>query len=221
MGWVEIVGAVAVDRDGNLYIAGGNRIRLVTPSGIITTIAGSFDFGSGGDGGLATLATLGLPTAVTADASGNVYIADTNNHRIRKATLNVPAQLDLVSGNNQTGAAGTTLPDPLVVQLTGTAGAPVFGVPVVYAVTSGDATLSATNTNTSLDGTAGIAVTLGAMLGTITVSASVANLPAAVFTLTAVEKAGTGQQPGNASGGSRTRSRAISYLLECQLCLIP
>jgi hypothetical protein len=88
--------AVALDRHGNLYIAdsGNNRIRMVNAkTGIITTVAGD---GSpdcdpktkancyGGDGGPATSAQLWLPFGVALDQSGNFYIADTNNNRIRK-----------------------------------------------------------------------------------------------------------------------------------------
>lgn len=76
---------VAVDTTGNIYIADShnNRIRKVT-SGTITTIAGTGAAGFFGDGGAATSAALNLPTALAVDAAGNLYIADTNNHRIRK-----------------------------------------------------------------------------------------------------------------------------------------
>jgi sugar lactone lactonase YvrE len=78
---------IAVDTAGNVYIADthNNRIRKVI-SGTITTIAGTGAAGFSGDGGAATSATLNLPTAVAVDAAGNLYIADTNNHRIRKIT---------------------------------------------------------------------------------------------------------------------------------------
>ena len=77
---------VVVDGTGNLYIAvGGNqRIRRVDTTGTITTVAGSGQFGYGGDGGPATAARLYFPEGVAVDSSGNVYIADTRNHRIRK-----------------------------------------------------------------------------------------------------------------------------------------
>ena len=76
---------VAVDRSGNVYIAdtNNNRIRRVTPDGIITTFAGG-KWGLGGDGGPAAEAAMDYPKDVTVDAVGNVYIADTDNHRIRK-----------------------------------------------------------------------------------------------------------------------------------------
>ncbi len=81
---------VTVDDSGNLYIAdfGNNRIRKIDPSGTITTIAGSGTAGDSGDGSAATKAQLRNPTGVTTDSSDNLYIADSNNHKIRKVTPN-------------------------------------------------------------------------------------------------------------------------------------
>src|SRR5919202_4319108 len=77
---------VAVDDNNTLYIADRNnhRIRKVSSSGIITTVAGTGDGGYAGDGGQGISAQLNSPTGVTVDGSGNLYIADTRNHRIRK-----------------------------------------------------------------------------------------------------------------------------------------
>ena len=74
---------LALDAAGNLYVAdqGNNRIRRITPAGVISTVAGG---GSGGDGALATDAGLGAPGGVAVDRSGNLYIADTNASRVRK-----------------------------------------------------------------------------------------------------------------------------------------
>jgi sugar lactone lactonase YvrE len=83
---------IAVDNQGNLFIAdtANFRIRKVTPSGVISTVAGTGVRGFSGDGGPATSAQLGLnsthSSGVTVDAAGNLYIADTNNFRIRKVT---------------------------------------------------------------------------------------------------------------------------------------
>ncbi len=79
---------VAVDSDGNLFIAdqGNNRIRKVTPGGIISTVAGTGTNGFSGDGGAATAAQLNRPAGVAVDAGGNLFIADFNNHRIRKVS---------------------------------------------------------------------------------------------------------------------------------------
>ena len=78
---------VAIDGAGNIYIAdtGNNVIRKITvATGIIDTVAGDGTAGFKGDGGKATLAELSGPVGVTVDASGNIYIADTANQRIRK-----------------------------------------------------------------------------------------------------------------------------------------
>ena len=81
------VGAVSVDDSGNVYIAdaGNNRIRRVNKSnGVIYTIAGDGTAGFSGDGGPATSAAIHTPSGVIKDASGEVYIGDYGNNRIRK-----------------------------------------------------------------------------------------------------------------------------------------
>ena len=77
---------VAVNAAGNLFIADENnhRIRRVDSSGIITTIAGTGERGFSGDGGPAVQAQLNSPGGVAVDEDGNLYIADTENNRIRK-----------------------------------------------------------------------------------------------------------------------------------------
>ena len=79
--------AVAVDAAGNIYIADSynNRLRKVTPDGIINTVAGAnaASLSSSGDGGPATSAQLGIPHGVVVDAAGNLYIAD---GRLQKVT---------------------------------------------------------------------------------------------------------------------------------------
>ncbi len=79
---------VTTDANGNVYIAdrGNHVIRKVTPAGVITTFAGTGQLGFSGDGGPATAATFNEPTGLAFDATGNLYSADTNNHRIRKIT---------------------------------------------------------------------------------------------------------------------------------------
>jgi hypothetical protein len=81
---------IAIDGSGNIYIAdqANQRIRKVTAStGVITTIAGTGTAGFSGDGAAATSAQLNNPVGVAIDGSGNVYIADQYNQRIRKITI--------------------------------------------------------------------------------------------------------------------------------------
>jgi len=80
----------AVDGNGNVYFAdvANHKIRKVTPSGQIVTIAGTGVPGFSGDGGPATAAQLYDPCAVALDSSGNVYIYDNYNYRVRKVTPN-------------------------------------------------------------------------------------------------------------------------------------
>ncbi len=79
---------LAVDSDGNLYIAEylNDRVRKVTPDGIITTVAGSDHCCDYGDGGLATDAFVPLPHGIAVDKAGNLYIAEWPDSRIRKVT---------------------------------------------------------------------------------------------------------------------------------------
>jgi sugar lactone lactonase YvrE len=81
---------LAFDSVGNLYIAdqGNNRIRVVDRvSGVIRTVAGNGSSNFSGDGGLATLAALRSPTDVAFDATGNLYITDWGNARIRRVDV--------------------------------------------------------------------------------------------------------------------------------------
>ena len=111
---LAIPSGVAIDADGNLYIAdnANHRIRKVDKSGIITTIAGSGptcipsggNGGYGGDGGLATEARLNMPYDIDVDAYGNVYIADAWNSRIRK--VDTSGVITTVAGNGAVGYGG-------------------------------------------------------------------------------------------------------------------
>ena len=97
---------VAPDGAGNLYIAdsGNQRIRKVDSAGVISTVAGDGRGGYSGDGGTATAARLSNPAGVAVDGSGNLYIADTGNHRIRRLT---PAPAPSISAGGVVLATGT------------------------------------------------------------------------------------------------------------------
>lgn len=97
---------LALDRDGNLYIADrwNHAIRKLDAAGILTTVAGSGLPGFSGDGGPATQARLNHPTGVAVDAQGNLYIADTENHRIRK--VGVDGIIRTIAGDGVAGFSG-------------------------------------------------------------------------------------------------------------------
>jgi len=97
---------VAVDSSGNLYIAdtGNHRIRKVDTDGVITTVAGTGSSGYSGDGGAATEAQLSSPSGVAVDSSGNLYIADSGNNRIRQVDTN--GVITTVAGGGFDGDGG-------------------------------------------------------------------------------------------------------------------
>ena len=101
---LSLPSGVAVDKSGNLYIAdtNNNRIREIS-NGTITTIAGDGEQLYAGDGAAATAAALDSPTGVAADASGNVYIADRLNQRIREVSGGI---ITTLAGTNTTGFSG-------------------------------------------------------------------------------------------------------------------
>lgn len=82
---------VAVDGHGDVFIADSHnqRVRMVNPQGIISTVAGNGVAGYSNDGGAAASASLFLPRAVAVDAAGDLYIADTGNNRIRRVSNGV------------------------------------------------------------------------------------------------------------------------------------
>jgi ABC-type branched-subunit amino acid transport system substrate-binding protein/sugar lactone lactonase YvrE len=82
-----IEGGMAVDREGNIYVAErGHRIRRITPNGMVSTVAGTGVPGYADGSG--STAQFNYPNGVTVDDTGNVYVADTFNHRIRMINPN-------------------------------------------------------------------------------------------------------------------------------------
>ena len=100
---------VAVDGTGNIYIADGNHvIRKVSSSGVISTVAGNGTYGYSGDGGAATNAKFNNITDVVVDGSGNIYLVDQNNNRIRKVVNAVTFTYNF-SGNKSFRDLGAVL----------------------------------------------------------------------------------------------------------------
>ena len=97
---------IAADGAGNIYVAeySGHRVRKISTSGIITTVAGTGTAGYSGDGGPATAAMLNHPEQVFADPAGNLYIADGSNYRIRK--VSAAGIITTVAGNGIDASTG-------------------------------------------------------------------------------------------------------------------
>jgi hypothetical protein len=108
---LEQVQDVAVDRKGNIFLAdfGNNRVRKISPSGIITTMAGTGQCrpSESGDGGPATSANLCFPVALAVDAKGNVYVAEyggSGTHRVRK--IGPDGTITTIAGTGERGFSG-------------------------------------------------------------------------------------------------------------------
>ena len=103
---------VTVDSSGNLYLADrdNHRIRKVDSTGTMTTVAGMGEHGFDGDSGPATQAQLAYPTGMAVDSSGNLYIADRDNHRIRK--VDSRGMITTVAGMGEDGFGGTAVQPP-------------------------------------------------------------------------------------------------------------
>lgn len=118
---------VALDGQGNIYVADGgdnNRIRKITPAGVSSTLAGGSEGYAEGAGGNAAFHT---PSGIAIDRQGNLYVADTGNHAIRKVT---PAgAVTTLAGN---GIAGFSDGKGAAAQFNGPIGVAVDEAGVVY-----------------------------------------------------------------------------------------
>jgi len=97
---------IAVDDSGNVYFSDYHNGQLwkINTSGIISIVAGNGTCGYSGDGGGATSAELSLPCKVDVDNSGNIYVADWGNNRIRK--INTTGIISTIAGNGTAGYSG-------------------------------------------------------------------------------------------------------------------
>jgi NHL repeat len=96
----------AVDPAGNVYVADkeAHRIRKFAPQGTISTFAGNGSAGFAGDGGPASQAQLNRPESIAVDVAGNVYIADTENFRVRR--VGTDGVISTIAGSGENHRAG-------------------------------------------------------------------------------------------------------------------
>jgi sugar lactone lactonase YvrE len=109
---IDSPAGLAIDAANNLYIADthNHRIRRIDAiTGLITTIAGTGTSGFSGDAAMATAAPLALPHGLTIDPSGNLYLADTANHRIRRIDA-ITGIITTVAGDGTQAFSGDSSP---------------------------------------------------------------------------------------------------------------
>jgi trimeric autotransporter adhesin len=108
--WLFLPNGVTLDAEGNVYISDwlNDRIRKVDTAGIISTVAGNGLEGFSGDGGPATSAMLTLPSDVAVDSRGNLYIADSDNGRVR--IVDPSGTIETFAGSGDFGYNGNNLP---------------------------------------------------------------------------------------------------------------
>ena len=129
--------SVAVDGAGSLFLVAEELdavLRLDVTTGVVTPVAGNGTAGFSGDGGLATSAQLNVPSGIAVDASGNLYIAEFLNQRIRKVSNGV---ITTVAGNGTEGFSGDNGP-ATSAQLKGPIGVAVDSAGNLYIADSGN-----------------------------------------------------------------------------------
>ena len=101
---VPVPRPLTFDAEGNLYVGTSAQIRKITPDGLMTRFAGTNAAGFAGDGGPATQAVLNFPQGMAFDTNGNLFIADTSNHRVRRVTKD--GRISTVAGTGVAGFSG-------------------------------------------------------------------------------------------------------------------
>jgi len=184
---------LTVDSAGNVYVADtdNHAIRKISPGGTVATVAGTVGTSGSGDG-MGTAARFFYPTGVVADAGSNVYVADTDNHTVRKAAP-VSAPTISVQPQSQTANAG----DSVTFSVTATGvPAPTYqwylGTTALTGSTATTASLGLSNVQTGNAGS--YSVVVSNLAGSVTSSA-------ATLTVNAVTPAASTPSGSSGSGG--------------------
>jgi len=96
---------LAITSDGTIFVADtiNNRIRKITPAGVVTTFAGSGALGGGATDGIGIAADFNFPTGIAVASDGSVYVADTGNNKIRK--ISAAGEVTTLAGSGVSGYA--------------------------------------------------------------------------------------------------------------------
>lgn len=151
---------IVIDALGNFFVSdySNNKIRKITPTGVVTTVAGSGTIGSNDGQGIS--ATFNAPYGLNIDTSGNIYVADTNNHKIRK--IDTSGNVTTLAGTGLSGSidgdntvARFKNPSALAIDAQGNVYVADYGNHKIRKITpTGDvSTLAGSGTLGSADGT--------------------------------------------------------------------
>jgi Adenylate and Guanylate cyclase catalytic domain/NHL repeat len=144
--------ALALDSDGRLYVVDGNQVRRINADGTVTTMAGTGRAGFSGDGGPATSADLRGPQSIAIDSAGDIFIADSQNNRVRR--VDPRGIITTIAGSGQAGYGGDGGPAKQAVLNDPTGVAIGFGNTILIA-DSANNRVRVVDTNDSIDTFAG------------------------------------------------------------------
>jgi sugar lactone lactonase YvrE len=199
---------LAIDLAGNLYLSSGNATvrEVVASTGVIMKVAGNGYHGYSGDNGSATIAEMAGPQGIGLDASGNLYIADYSNSRVRKVTFSGVAAAPAFSV-----VPGTYTSAQTVAISDGTPGATIYYTTDESTPTTGSPVYSGPLTVSSSETIEAIATASGYATSAVATAAYIINLPPAVTATPAFSPAAGSYTSAQSVTLSDTTSGATIY----------